>query len=186
MNDSIYEYRGGFFPSYLKQGNAMRFIAPVAKHFCQGVGLDVGCGAWPLLDAIPIELKDGGDAMELPPGQYDYIASSHCLEHLVNPIEALRHWKSRIKPGGVLLLYLPHPSMTYWRPTFCAKHLHSWQPEEMAQILRDLGFADVLFSERDMAWSFCVVGFVPVASDWSGGHRSGPTLIERAMRHNHD
>jgi len=28
-------------------------------------------------------------------------------------------------------------------------------------MLRDLGFIDVIHSERDLAWSFAVVGFVP-------------------------
>jgi hypothetical protein len=29
----------------------------------------------------------------------------------------------------------------------------------MAQIVSDLGFVDVIHSERDLAWSFAVVGF---------------------------
>lgn len=155
----IFEYLGHTFPDYLKHGNAMQYVAPIALKFCQGRGLDVGCGKWPLPGAIPVELKDGGDAMELPHGQFDYVFSSHCLEHLVNPIAALEHWKSRLRPGGVLFLYLPDSAMTYWRPQHCRKHLHTWRPEDMAQILRDLGFVNVLHSERDLAWSFSVVGF---------------------------
>ena len=58
-----------------------------------------------------------------------------------------------------MLLYLPHPDMEYWRPQNCRKHLHSWAPQEMATILNDLGFTDVMHSERDLAWSFAVVGF---------------------------
>src|SRR5690606_29260652 len=92
-------------------------------------------------------------------GLWDYVFSSHCLEHLVNPIAALEHWKSKLKPGGVLFLYLPHPDMRYWLPQNCRKHLHTWKPEEMAQILRDLGFANVIHSERDIAWGFTVIGF---------------------------
>jgi SAM-dependent methyltransferase len=155
----IFEYRGGTYPEYLKHGNACQFIAPTAAKFCQGVGLDVGSGRWPLPGATPVELKDGGDAMELPHGQFDYVFSSHCLEHLPNPVAALEHWKSRIKPSGVLFLYLPHPDMEYWRPQHCRKHLHAWHPYEMAQILRDLGFSDVIHGERDLAWSFATVGF---------------------------
>ncbi len=157
----IYEYKGNLYPDYLKQGNACQYIAPVALKFCQGKGLDVGSNQWPLAGATPIELKDGGDAMNLPEGQFDYIFSSHCLEHLQNPIAALEHWKSRIKSGGALFLYLPHPDMAYWLPQNCRKHLHSWTPEKMAQIVKDLGFINVMHSERDMAWGFSVVGFKP-------------------------
>ena len=157
----LFEYQGQLYPSYLRDGNACQFIAPFAKHFCVGNGLDVGCGKWPLEGAIPVDLAFGGDAMNLPAGEFDFVASSHCLEHLPNPVAALEHWKSRIRPGGVLLLYLPSEDQRYWRPENCKKHLHSWRPERMAEILRALGFVDVLHSERDLAWSFACVGFVP-------------------------
>lgn len=157
----IFLYRETLYPTYLKHGNACQFIAPAALKFCQGSGLDVGAGKWPLPGAIPVDIKDGGDAMELPHGQFDYVFSSHCLEHLPNPIAALEHWQSRLKTGGVMFLYLPHPDMAYWRPQNCRKHLHAWQPAEMAQILKDIGYVSVLHSERDLAWSFSVVGFKP-------------------------
>jgi SAM-dependent methyltransferase len=69
------------------------------------------------------------DAMELPHGPFDFLFSSHCLEHIHNPVAALEHWKTRLRPGGVLFLYLPHPDMTYWKPQNCRKHLHSWAPQ---------------------------------------------------------
>jgi SAM-dependent methyltransferase len=159
MSDLIFEYRGVTYPSFIKHGNACQFITPIAQKFCKGEGLDVGAGPWPLPGATPVELRDGGDAMDLPPGSFDYVFSSHCLEHLANPVAALEHWRSRLKPGGVLFLYLPHPDMQYWRPQNCRKHLHAWRPGDMAEILRDLGFVNVIHSERDLAFGFSVVGF---------------------------
>ena len=159
MESLIFNYKGRNYPEYLKTGNACRFIAPFALHFCRGKGIDVGAGKWPLEGAIPHDIKEGKKAEELPKGEYDYIFSSHCLEHLENPIQALEHWKTRLKPNGVLFLYLPHPEMEYWLPQNCRKHLHSWQPKEMVKIVEDLGFSKVINSERDLMWSFSVVGF---------------------------
>jgi len=157
----LYQYDGKKYPEYLKSGNACRFIAPVAAEFCKGVGFDVGGGLWPLAGAEAVDIQMGGDAMALPGDhQVDYVFSSHCLEHLADPIGAIEHWISRIKSGGVLFLYLPHPDMTYWRPTRNRKHLHSWTPSQMVDILNDIGLCDVIFSERDMAWSFACVGVV--------------------------
>lgn len=161
MNDPLFDYGGDLFPAYLKRGNACQFIAPAAAHFCQGAGLDVGAGRWALPGATPVDVILGGEAMALPDGQWDYVFSSHCLEHLANPVAALEHWKSRIRPGGVLFLYLPHPDMTYWRPQNCRKHLHLFWPDDTARMVRDLGFVDVIHSERDLAWSFAVVGMNP-------------------------
>jgi SAM-dependent methyltransferase len=160
MNDALFEYRGNLYPDYIRNGNACQFVAPIAAHFCKGMGLDVGCGKWPLPGSVPIELKDGsGDAMDLPWGPWDFIFSSHCLEHLADPIGALMHWKDSLRPGAPVFLYLPHPDMQYWRPQNCRKHLHSWTPEAMAQIMRDLGFVDIIHSQRDLAWSFTVVAY---------------------------
>lgn len=158
MND-LFEYLGDVYPSFLRDGNAMQYIAPTALKFCRGRGLDVGCGKWPLAGAVPVDLANGGEAMALPDGPWDFIASSHCLEHLVDPITALEHWHVRLRPGGVLFLYLPHPAQKYWLPQHCKKHRHSWSPQQMAQILLDLGYVDVIHGERDLVWSFAVVGW---------------------------
>lgn len=157
----IYEYQGGLYPDFLKEGNAAQFILPVAKHFCRGNGLDVGCGKWPIPGAVPIELTDGQSAYALPPGEFDYIFSSHCLEHLEDPVLAIEHWKARLAPGASLFLYLPHPDMRYWRPENCRKHRHLFWPQDVCEMLKALGFVNVIHSQRDMAWSFAIVGFMP-------------------------
>lgn len=154
----IYSYKGKQYPEYLKQWDGCQYITPAALKFCKGTGLDIGAGDWPLPGAIPVEKKYGGDANGLPIGEFDYVFSSHCLEHLDDPIAALEHWKTRLKPGGVLFLYLPHPDSEYWLPQNCRKHRHSWYPHQMTKIVVDLGFHDVLNSERDLFWSFAVVG----------------------------
>lgn len=167
MSDLLYEYRGVLYPDYLKRGNAMRFAAPFAREFCKGSGVDVGGGKWPLPGAVVVDQGPGFEHSSPtnlpegphPGGAWDYIFSSHCLEHLPNPVAALEHWRDMLVDGGVLFLYLPHPDMTYWRPQNCRKHLHLFHPADMAQMLRDLGFRDVIHSERDLAWSFACVGF---------------------------
>lgn len=164
MNELVFDYRGETFPDYLRRGNACRFIVPTALEFCRGKGVDVGASEWPLPGATAVDAKSGGDAMALPAGpraggRWDFVFSSHCLEHLANPVAALEHWRDRLRDGGVLFLYLPHPAMRYWRPQNCRKHLHLFHPEDTAEMLRDLGFVNVMHGDRDLAWSFAVVGF---------------------------
>lgn len=155
----LFSYRGSLYPDYIRHGNAVQFIAATAAHYCKGKGVDVGAGKWPLPGAIPHDKITGEHAEYLPEGELDYVFSSHCLEHLTDPVYALASWKARLKTGGVLFLYLPHPDMEYWRPQNCRKHLHLFWPKDVAAMLRDLGFVDVIHGERDLAWSFAVVGF---------------------------
>ena len=158
---TLFSYQDEWFPDYIRHGNAMNFIKPFADFFCKGVGYDIGCNKWPLPNAIGIDSEFGDDAMDLPSGDVDFIFSSHCLEHLPDPIAALEHWKDNLVSGGCLFLYLPHPDMVYWRPQWNRKHLHSWLPFQMRQIFKDLGFEPVIGSERDLYWAFCTVGYKP-------------------------
>jgi SAM-dependent methyltransferase len=159
----LYEYKGKLYPDYLKDGHAYRFILEAAAHYCRGAGYDVGAGGPTSLlpGAVAIDIINGNrhHATSLPEGKVDFVFSSHCLEHLDNPIAALEHWKSRLRAGGVLFLYLPHPDMEYWLPQNNRKHLHSWYPKDMQRLIEDLGFMRCLRSERDLNWSFAVIGF---------------------------
>ena len=159
----IFEYNGKKYPEYIRTGDAVGHIEKIASHFCKGKGLDIGgFYGWSLPGAIPINIADSildYDAYKLPDySSLDYVFSSHCLEHLVDPIKAIEYWYSKLRKGGVLFLYLPHPDMEYWKPENNRKHLHSWQPKEVADMLETLKFNDVIHSERDFYWSFSVVG----------------------------
>lgn len=52
------------------------------------------------------------DACQLPCSDesYDFLVSSHTLEHIANPLKALIEWKRVIKKGGHLILILPEKS----------------------------------------------------------------------------
>lgn len=56
---------------------------------------------------------------------YDFILSSHCLEHIANPLGALNEWLRVLKPGGHLILVLPDKEGTFdhRRPVTTLAHL---------------------------------------------------------------
>lgn len=159
--------KGLYYPAYMKKGKACSFILPFAQEFCKGEGLDIGGfdgQAFPGARPINLVIPDEFDAYKLPDGRYDYIFSSHTLEHLHDYVGALKYWKEHLKVvDGVLFLYLPHPDMVCWLPQNNKKHLHLFYPKDIEQLLLDLGFVDVLVSERDLYWSFCAVAFTSSA-----------------------
>lgn len=56
---------------------------------------------------------------------YDYVLSSHCIEHLANPLLGLSEWIRVLKEGGLLVLVVPHKdgSFDHRRPVTSMNHL---------------------------------------------------------------
>lgn len=142
------KYRGEVYPAFQANGNAARFCMPFAKEVCKGVGLDIGCNRveWCFPDAIPIDPEiNEYHAHHLPEGEYDYIFSSHCLEHVPDWVAAIELWISRLKSGGVLFLYLPDYSQHYWRVWQNRKHLNIFTPEIIKDYLVFSNMFSVIF-----------------------------------------
>lgn len=90
-----------------------------------GSGIDIGCGydilkspygSWlnEVNQLIPFNCRGwdqaDGDAQYMKgidDETYDFVYSSHCLEHMVDPSEALRNWFRILKRGGFLVVIVP-------------------------------------------------------------------------------
>lgn len=105
--------------------------------FTRGHGIDIGCGEDPLTpSAVRWDKTLGsGDAtlMEgVPDNSYDYLYASHVLEHLTDYEQAIRNWWRILKPGGWLIVVVPHRDLyekrmelpSRWNPD----HKHFWMP----------------------------------------------------------
>lgn len=66
----------------------------------------------PQADMRSMIAKDGfkvyGDIAELPDEAFDFITLFHVFEHIVEPMQALKVLKQKLRPGGELLLEVPH------------------------------------------------------------------------------
>lgn len=125
--------------------------------------LDFGCAGGTVLAALPASRKIGVELNDLaresaqrefglevhkrladvPDHVADVVISSHTLEHLEAPIEALRQLRTKIKPGGKLVLVLPIDSWRHqqaWNPDDINHHLYTWTPLLLGNALHDAGF----------------------------------------------
>lgn len=78
-----------------------------------GRGLDIGSGDDPLraphasVEAWDLPEGDAEGLLTLRDATYDFVYSSHCLEHMRSVETALRNWVRVLKPGGYLYLAIP-------------------------------------------------------------------------------
>jgi predicted SAM-dependent methyltransferase len=52
-------------------------------------------------------VREATDLQGISDHSYDVVLSSHNLEHISNPVKALREWTRVVKPGGTIIVLLP-------------------------------------------------------------------------------
>ena len=93
-----------------------------SKYFV-GRGVDIGAGP-DSLEKLAYVFRGitKVDSWDMPQGDaqlmesvrddtYDFVHSSHCLEHMVDPHTALRNWIRITKPGGYLVITVPEEDL---------------------------------------------------------------------------
>jgi SAM-dependent methyltransferase len=125
----------------------------ITKYFV-GSGIDIGglpdplslyVELFPLITNVRIWDREDGDAQLLSGIQadsVDFIVSSHCLEHLLDPYEGLKNWIRVLKPGGHLIITIPDEDLYeqgQWpsdknldhKHTFTVNKQSSWSPRSI-------------------------------------------------------
>lgn len=104
--------------------------------YCKGQGLDIGYGGDPVASNVRGWDFEHGDAQllrGLDDASFDFVYSSHLLEHLPDIELALKNWWRVLKPGGYLLLLLPHRDLYEKKTTlpsrFNEDHAHFFLPD---------------------------------------------------------
>ena len=101
-------------------------------------GLDIGCQRDPVNNTFrrwDVIFGDGDGAVleGIPNETYFTIYASHVLEHVDNPVAAVRRWWQVLKPQGHLIVCVPHRDMyekkkklpSHWNQ----EHKHYFLPE---------------------------------------------------------
>jgi len=145
-------------------------------HGFNGRGIDVGAGhrpfPWwtlPELQDVHIERVDTWDVEQgdahllasVPSRSYDFLFASHILEHLERPLQALGNWVRVVRPGGVLLIAVPHQHLYEGREQLPSRwnheHLRYYLPDAFAAWLADAAMAFSFSIEAlqtgDWGWS---------------------------------
>jgi ubiquinone/menaquinone biosynthesis C-methylase UbiE len=59
-------------------------------------------------EAMPVDVVAEGDKLPFKNSQYDYVISSHVIEHFFDPVKAIKEWLRVIKKGGYIFIIAPN------------------------------------------------------------------------------
>lgn len=112
-----------------------------ASTFFRGEGIDIGAGKdslgryqqqFPLITNVRAWDLPDGDAQYMktvPDETYDFVHTSHCLEHMVDPFTAYKNWLRICKPGGHIITTIPDEDLYeqgIFPSTFNNDHKSTW------------------------------------------------------------
>ena len=135
-----------------------------------GKVIDIGAGKDPVCAWAEVFDVADGDANFITryraAESYDTVHSSHCLEHMFRPDEAIREWWALVKPGGYLVVVVPHEDLYeqgIWPSIFNRDHKatfrlggeSSWSPVsfDIGKLVRALPGATLIDAEvQDFAY----------------------------------
>ena len=149
------------------QGNEAAKVRWDIVQYTRGQGLDLGCGphkAFPHFTGVD-NLKDVGlfgievspdkvvesceNLVEFEDVSQDFVFSSHLLEHIEDYPAALKEWWRVIRPGGYLVLYLPHKNLypNVDTPGANPDHKHDFDPRMIKDVMHGMGGWSLLVNE---------------------------------------
>lgn len=125
-------------------------VVPNVQKGCRA--LDLGCGPGPVLAGLlkearhPTEVFDPIFFPEEPKGNFGLITCTEVLEHLGDPVAALRPWVARLEPGGVLAgmtLFHPEDPVKFgeWSYPRDFTHVSFYTPRTLEVLAKALGLS---------------------------------------------
>jgi SAM-dependent methyltransferase len=156
------------------------FWSPEELALFRGKGIDIGCGTDPIFPEVDRFDQEQGDAnriAELVSHRYDYVFSSHTLEHMRDPRAALRQWYELVKPGGHLIVLVPDEDLYEqgaFPSVFNADHTHtftiakarSWSPRSInvLELASSLGGEVVSVKLQDQGYDRSLLKHAPCST----------------------
>jgi SAM-dependent methyltransferase len=121
------------------------FWGKIEREAVQGKGIDIGCGPDPVTPAarrFDLEHGDANCISKFVQDQFDFVYSSHCLEHMHDPRATILDWWKLVKPGGHLFVVVPDEDLYEQgvfpsrfnddhKATFTISKARSWSPKSI-------------------------------------------------------
>lgn len=162
------------------KAHKLRALSNDYTNYLHGEGIDIGAGPDPLhlpegMGSVVAYDKADGDAQlmaGIPSDRYDFVYSSHCLEHMRDVPEAMTNWARILKPDRFLYVVVPDYTLYEqhcWPSRFNGDHKHSfsihldrykvdrinhWSRMDLATLAKRIGLVMVEVELQDQGFNY--------------------------------
>lgn len=141
--------------------------------YLKGDGIDIGCGNDPVFSHVQPFDMEHGDANHISKyisKKLDFVFSSHCLEHMHDPVHALNEWYSILKKEGYLFVVVPDEDL-YEQGHFPSRYNtdHKW----------------TFTLSKQKSWSKKSINVIDLANSLVEKH-GGEVISVKLQDHNYD
>lgn len=144
--------------------------------YFDGKVIDIGGGNDAVTKNAEVFDFEQGDAQHIldfrEKEAYDCVNSSHCLEHMKDVPSALSQWWELVKPGGYMVIVVPHEDLFEQRiwpsvfagghhATFRLKTKDSWSPVsyDIYGLIHSLPYSEIISAEvQDANYDYSLLG----------------------------
>jgi len=148
--------------------------------YLTGDGIDIGCGQDILnvvvgkvipYDKIHVDTANEAETMsEIGEKTFDFAYSSNCLEHIDDPVSAMRSWIRIVKTNGFIFITVPDEGLyehNKWPSQFNKDHKWSFTLKESSKLpksiylpewLKQFGVEIVLIRMVDTNYDYTLIG----------------------------
>jgi SAM-dependent methyltransferase len=123
-------------------------------------------------------ILEATDLRSIPDQQYDFVLSSHTIEHVANPLRALREWVRTLKAGGLLVLVVPHYAGTFDHRRPLTPMTHLLDDERRGTTEDDLTHLPEILERHDLSLD-------PPAGDFASFKARSERNLENRCLHHH-
>lgn len=146
------------------QGNEAAKVKWDLIPYTTGRGLDLGCGQFKTFEhftgvdnghhwgnkGVDVMVETCEKLDIFADSSFDFVFSSHLLEHIVNTEATLKEWMRVIKNDGYLILYLPHKDFypNVGQDGANPDHKHDFVPDDIIRFMKKCGSWDLIENEE--------------------------------------
>lgn len=141
-----------------------RMINGFFSKYAIGKGIDIGCGLYPFhpgaigFDKLINPSHDANGYLPYEDNSFDYVHSSHCIEHMENPENSIVEWWRTVKEFGHLIILAPDFGLyeqRMWPSRYNPDHKSKWNLVKLVTLLSSLPGAEVVHASRnDFKYSY--------------------------------